>query len=101
MGDQEMFRTRADLHDRIYHWKDYAAEAGRVRACLAAAGIPDGARVVEGACGTGGHLAHLRKHYDHRPRDGPDFSGTLTFPATLLPPVPPKRFARARADARV
>src|SRR5689334_8434924 len=64
MPDHVMFRERAELYDRIYHWKDYAAESARVRGLLAAAGVPDGARVVEAACGTGSYLVHLAKHYD-------------------------------------
>lgn len=64
MGEQTMFRERAELYDRIYHWKDYAAEAGRVRGVLTAAGVPDGARLVEAACGTGSHLVHLAKWYE-------------------------------------
>lgn len=63
MSEQAMFRERADLYDRIYHWKDYAAESARIRGLLDAAGVADGARVVEGACGTGAYLVHLAKHY--------------------------------------
>ena len=63
MGVHDMYGKRADLYDRIYHWKDYAAEAARLRAVLRAAGVADGARVVEAACGTGSYLAHLSKWY--------------------------------------
>ena len=58
-----MYHERADLYDRIYRWKDYAAETSRVRAILSAAGVPDGGRVVEAACGTGNYLVQLQKHY--------------------------------------
>jgi daunosaminyl-N,N-dimethyltransferase/N-dimethyltransferase len=63
MADMEMYGDRADLYDRIYSFKDYAAETARLRALLVAAGVPDGARVVEAACGTGNYLVHLAKHY--------------------------------------
>lgn len=55
--------ARADLYDRIYAWKDYAAETARVRGLLTAAGVEDGSRVVEAACGTGNYLVPLAKHY--------------------------------------
>lgn len=64
MGEHSMYGARADLYDRIYHFKDYAAETARLRALLFAAGVPDGARVVEAACGTGNFLVHLARHYD-------------------------------------
>lgn len=60
---QSMYGERADLYDRIYHFKDYAAETARLRAMLLAAGVPDGARVVEAACGTGNYLLPLSRHY--------------------------------------
>ena len=58
-----MYGERADLYDRIYSFKDYAAETARLHALLFAAGVPDGARVVEAACGTGSYLVHLARHY--------------------------------------
>lgn len=59
-----MYAERAGLYDRIYHWKDYAGEATRLRELLRAEGLADGARVLDAACGTGSHLAHLRAWYD-------------------------------------
>jgi ubiquinone/menaquinone biosynthesis C-methylase UbiE len=61
--EQAEYRDRAALYDRIYAAKDYPGEAARVRAILHAAGIPDGARVVEAACGTGNYLVPLSKTY--------------------------------------
>jgi dTDP-3-amino-3,6-dideoxy-alpha-D-glucopyranose N,N-dimethyltransferase/dTDP-3-amino-3,4,6-trideoxy-alpha-D-glucopyranose N,N-dimethyltransferase len=52
-----------DRYDRIYAYKDRGGEAARLRAVLAAAGIEDGARVIEAACGTGANLVHLRRYY--------------------------------------
>jgi SAM-dependent methyltransferase len=90
MGEQAMFREHADLYDRIYHWKDYAAEAARVRGLLRAAGIPDGARLVEAACGTGAHLVHLAKWYD---AEGFDLNPAMTEIARRK--VPSARFFAA------
>ncbi len=64
MSAAGMYGERADLYDRIYTWKDYAGEAARLRAVLRAAGVPDGARILEAACGTGSFLAQLRRWYD-------------------------------------
>lgn len=60
---EPLYTSRADLYDAIYAWKDYPAEAARLRALLATEGVPDGARLVEAACGTGRHLAELRQWY--------------------------------------
>lgn len=86
MGGHAMYGARADLYDRIYHWKDYAAEAARLRGVLRAAGVPDGARVVEAACGTGSYLQHLRAWYAV---EGFDLSaGALGVARRKLPGVP-------------
>lgn len=83
--DQAMFRDRAGYYDRIYHWKDYPAEAARIRALLSAAGIEDGSRVVEAACGTGSYLAALSAHYQV---EGFDLhEGVLAVARTKLPGV--------------
>jgi dTDP-3-amino-3,4,6-trideoxy-alpha-D-glucopyranose N,N-dimethyltransferase len=64
MSSSGMYGDRAELYDAIYHFKDYAAEAERLHAILSAEGIADGASILEAACGTGTHLAHLRRWYD-------------------------------------
>lgn len=53
------YRDRAELYDRIYAWKDYESEAWRLRQLLLNAGVAQGARVLEVACGTGPHMTHL------------------------------------------
>lgn len=58
------YRRRAKYYDPIYHWKDYAAEAARLRQVLHGEGIADGARLLEAACGTGSHIVHLRAWYE-------------------------------------
>ncbi len=59
-----MYTDRAALYDAIYHWKDYAGEAAQVRALLHDAGLADGARLLEVACGTGAYLAPLSAWFD-------------------------------------
>lgn len=57
------FSDPAELYDLIYGFKDYTAEADRVRALLHDHGVPDGSAVVEGACGTGAYLQALAPHF--------------------------------------
>ncbi|MEN8151658.1 MAG: class I SAM-dependent methyltransferase [Planctomycetota bacterium] len=59
-----LYGERAELYDRIYDFKDYRAEAEKVRGFLREAGVADGSRVLETACGTGNFLVHLRDWYD-------------------------------------
>lgn len=57
-----MFDKTAELYDLFYDWKDYAAEAAKVRDLVAARN--QGARtLLDVACGTGRHLEHLRDGY--------------------------------------
>lgn len=58
------FSKPAELYDLIYDWKDYAGDAERVRELLHEAGIADGARVLEAACGTASYLAPLAEHFE-------------------------------------
>lgn len=58
------YEERAELYDLIYHWKDYGADAADLHDALRAEGVPDGARVLEPACGTGSYLAHLAAWYE-------------------------------------
>jgi len=57
------YGDRAEWYDRIYHWKDYPAEAARLAEVLAEDGIAEHARVLEVACGTGSFLAPLSTRY--------------------------------------
>jgi len=59
-----IYATRPELYDAIYAWKDYPAEVVRLAALLGQLGVAPGSRVLEAACGTGGHLAHLQHVYD-------------------------------------
>jgi SAM-dependent methyltransferase len=63
MPGEDQYTGFAPLYDAIYHWKDYRAEAARLRSILHEGGVADGADVVEAACGTGTHLSLLSEHF--------------------------------------
>jgi SAM-dependent methyltransferase len=58
-----MFTHSAQFYDAIYAWKDYQSEALKLRNILQVHGLPDGASLLDVACGTGAHIAHLKPHY--------------------------------------
>lgn len=58
-----MFAETAELYDLIYSFKDYPAEAARVRELVIAAGGPAEGSLLDVACGTGLHLQALAAHY--------------------------------------
>lgn len=60
---EHLYSDRAELCDAIYAFKDYAAEAARLAAILESLHVGPGSRLLEGACGTGNHLVHLRRTY--------------------------------------
>lgn len=90
----DIYESRAELYDLIYHFKDYAAEARRVEAVLASLGVHPGARVLEGAMGTGGHAVHLAQRYDYA---GFDLSPTLLAIARRKLPDAPLTVADLRS----
>jgi len=59
-----MFSRTQDLYDAVYSWKDYPREARILQREIARAGIAEGASLLDVACGTGGHIPHLRFAYD-------------------------------------
>lgn len=54
-----MFDKSAELYDLFYEEKDYRAEAEKARDIVASRS-PDARTLLDVACGTGSHLAHLR-----------------------------------------
>lgn len=65
-----MYRERAELYDLIYSWKDYTGEIDRLHTIIGELGIPDGAALLDAACGTGRHLAGLGEWYRTAGFDG-------------------------------
>ena len=60
-----MFRHTAHVYDLLYEssGKDYAAEAHALHTLIQQR-APGAASLLDVACGTGGHLVHLRRWYD-------------------------------------
>ncbi|HRD75507.1 MAG TPA: class I SAM-dependent methyltransferase [Hyphomicrobiaceae bacterium] len=59
-----MFTKSEAYYDAIYSWKNYEAEAGRIREIVAARQRSAGRALLDVACGTGGHVPYLREHFD-------------------------------------
>lgn len=64
-----MYGDFASVYDRLMRDVDYGAWARHYRRLLGKAGVPDGARVLEGACGTGNMTLALAPHYRLTPGD--------------------------------
>lgn len=79
----------ADVYDTIYRHgqvKDYPAEAAELTALIRTRN-PRAASLLDVACGTGAHLAHLRNSFD--PVAGVELSDAMRRIATArLPEVP-------------
>ena len=70
-----MFVHSALFYDAIYAWKDYAAEARRLKALLAERQrIPGRRSLLDVACGTAAHAAYLRDDYAY---EGLDLDPTM------------------------
>jgi len=59
-----MYANTAAYYDRIYAFKDYAAEAATILSIVAESCRSGGTRLLDVACGTGLHLEHLAKAFD-------------------------------------
>ncbi len=80
-----MFTGTAELYDRFYESKDYRGEAERVRDIVLDR-RPEARTLLDVACGTGAHLAHLADSFEV---DGIDLDDALLRLATRrLPSVP-------------
>lgn len=58
-----MFTASAAIYDFIYSFKDYATEAAQIYDLITARQRSSGRALLDAACGTGKHAAHLREHY--------------------------------------
>jgi len=59
-----MYAKTAQYYDRIYDFKDYAAEAAKLLEFIDRHQSTGGRRLLDVACGTGLHLEHLKRHAD-------------------------------------
>ena len=61
-----MYDRSAAYYDAIYGavGNDYAADADRVHATIVARKQSQGHRLLDVACGTGGHVEYLKQHYE-------------------------------------
>jgi ubiquinone/menaquinone biosynthesis C-methylase UbiE len=60
LGDRSMFEKSEGFYDAVYAWKDYKAEAVRLKQFIAERRQSPGSTFLDVACGTGGHIAYLR-----------------------------------------
>jgi SAM-dependent methyltransferase len=82
-----MYSRSAAFYDAIHAtFKDYAAEAARLRELIGRHGGPGSGRLLDVACGTGGHLEHLRGHYEVEGLELDE--GLLEVARAKLPGVP-------------
>jgi ubiquinone/menaquinone biosynthesis C-methylase UbiE len=58
-----VFTKSAAFYDAIYSWKDYQAESEKVRGLIESHSRRPVETLLDVACGTGAHMAHLKKHY--------------------------------------
>jgi ubiquinone/menaquinone biosynthesis C-methylase UbiE len=58
-----MFNKTARYYDKIYSFKDYQAEADKLTAIIEENLHSGGRRLLDVACGTGGHIAYLKQHF--------------------------------------
>jgi ubiquinone/menaquinone biosynthesis C-methylase UbiE len=61
--EAQMFSNTARYYDKIYAPKDYQAEADRLMAIIEENLHSGGRRLLDVACGTGNHIAHLKQHF--------------------------------------
>ncbi|TET51940.1 MAG: class I SAM-dependent methyltransferase, partial [Anaerolineales bacterium] len=69
-----MFSKTALYYDKLYSFKDYAAEVERLQGLIVQHLRSDGRRLLDVACGTGQHIEHLKEHFEV---EGLDISADL------------------------
>src|SRR5512147_1725194 len=86
MANEMGYSLSATVYDLIYEWKDYAREANLLRWIIVAKKRSAGNALLDVACGTGKHLAELKRDFIV---EGMDLSEDLLAVAKQrLPAVP-------------
>ncbi len=80
------YTKTSKFYDEIYSFKNYAAEAEMLRKLIRANLGTGSLRLLDVACGTGSHLAHLRRDFEVEGIDGSD--DQLQVARAKLPGVP-------------
>ena len=63
-GWSPMFSQSIPYYDKIYDFKDYQSEADHLLTIIRAYQQTEGRQLLDVACGTGGHIAYLKAHFD-------------------------------------
>jgi ubiquinone/menaquinone biosynthesis C-methylase UbiE len=63
MGKERMWTDISQYYDFLYSWKDYRKESARVHELIQKNKKTRGRDLLDVACGTGGHIFFLKKHY--------------------------------------
>lgn len=69
-----MYKQLANYYDEIYHFKNYMKEAEKIETLIQQYKKSRGNRLLDVACGTGNHIAHLKQRYIV---EGLDFSSDM------------------------
>lgn len=64
MSAVDSYRRLADVYDAVYAWKDYPAEARRIRQLVRRYARRRARRLLDVGCGTGAHLRYLAREFD-------------------------------------
>jgi len=59
-----MYQESAEIYDAIYSWKDYRKEAELIHRLIRRHKRSDGISLLDVACGTGSHIAFLKRYYE-------------------------------------
>lgn len=59
-----LYSELAQYYDRIYNWKDYAADCAVIERLVKAHKRSRGNALLDIGCGTGGHLLHLQERFE-------------------------------------
>ena len=65
MKEEMLYKELAKYYDLVYSKKDYKKEADSIRKLIGGYKRSKGKKLLEFACGTGGHVQYLLKYFDY------------------------------------